>query len=91
MSLTSGGDTRTPITAFTTFPLNAVVGVDATYGANAFPIPSSGITIAPNHVLTAGHSAFQNGAISNPTGTTVSANLTTRTAAPNVTARYFPT
>lgn len=90
MSLTSGGDTRIPTIAFNTFPLNAVVGVDATYGANALPIPSSGITIAPNHVLTAGHSAFQGGIISNPTGTTVGASLTTRTAVPNVTARYFP-
>ncbi len=89
MSLTSGGDTRTQTTAFTTFPLNAVVGVDATYPGSPLPVPSSGITIAPNHVLTAGHSVFQ-GITSSSTATTVSANLTTRTAAPNVTNRYFP-
>jgi Ca2+-binding RTX toxin-like protein/V8-like Glu-specific endopeptidase len=91
MSLTSGGDTRAlPLTS-NIFPLNAVVAVDST-----FPVVldyGSGIAIAPNHVLTAGHIVFRNGSLSVPTGTTISTNLpaiATRTAAPNVINQYFP-
>jgi Ca2+-binding RTX toxin-like protein/V8-like Glu-specific endopeptidase/uncharacterized protein YegL len=90
MSLTSGGDTRGVLLNLNTFPLNAVVAIDTT-----FPTGSgyaSGITIAPNHVLTAGHVVFSGGSTSSMTGTTISTNIAaiaTRTATPNVVNQYF--
>jgi uncharacterized protein YegL/V8-like Glu-specific endopeptidase len=52
-------DNRIPTTSFNIFPLNAVVAVDVQFVtlssiANG---KGSGITIAPNYVLTAGHNA----------------------------------
>ncbi len=90
MSLTSGGDTRGIALNPNTFPLNAVVAIDTTFLTS--PGYASGITIAPNHVLTAGHVVFSGGNISSSTGTTLSTNLAaiaTRTAAPNVVNQYF--
>jgi V8-like Glu-specific endopeptidase len=57
-------DNRLPTTDFTTSPLNAVVAVDISYDPRTNrqgtrdDYSGSGITIAPNHVLTAGHNAY---------------------------------
>ncbi len=88
MSLTSGNDTRAIITTPTIFPFDTIVGVDSTFPTS--PGYGSGITIAPNHLLTAGHVIFNNGNLSTLTGTVISNSLTTRTAIPNVINQYFP-
>ncbi len=92
-------DSRAVTTSFNTFPLNAVVAVDSQFPAGNFI--GSGIVIAPNHVLTAGHNAFNTstGATVSSLRTTISANqpsLNSRSIgatgdpAANVTNFYFP-
>jgi hypothetical protein len=89
MTLTSGNDTRTPVTIPTTiFPFATIVGVDSNFPTSLDY--GSGITIAPSHVLTAGHVVFDSGNLSTPTGTTISNNLAARTSSPNVINQYFP-
>jgi V8-like Glu-specific endopeptidase len=54
-------DDRNSTTNFTTFPLNAVVAIDSRcIISSSIPVNGygSGIIIDPNHVLTAGHNAF---------------------------------
>ena len=69
-----GSDSRQVVTTFGTFPISTVVAVDILdQGGPSF---GSGITIAPNHVLTAGHNAFDTSTNTNATSlrTTTSAN-----------------
>jgi V8-like Glu-specific endopeptidase len=59
----TGTDSRLSTTDFTTFPLNAVVAVDiydrdVAFGRFDGNFEGSGITIAPNYVLTAAHNAY---------------------------------
>jgi V8-like Glu-specific endopeptidase len=61
----TGSDSRLSTTDFTTFPLNAVVAVDIYDRSEITPnfrgnFEGSGITIAPNYVLTAGHNVYNN-------------------------------
>jgi von Willebrand factor type A domain/RTX calcium-binding nonapeptide repeat (4 copies) len=67
-------DNRIPTTDFGTFPLNAVVAVDSQFSFGDGL--GSGITIAPNHVLTVGHNAYSlsNKALVVNIRTTTSAN-----------------
>ena len=69
-------DSRVVTTSFNTFPLNAVVAVDSQFPNS--PSKGSGIIIAPNYVLTAGHNAFDKSNLIPATNlrTTISANLT---------------
>lgn len=58
-----GSDNRLPTNDFSTFPLNTVVAVDIfnrfeKVGKFTGNSTGSGITIAPNHVLTAGHNTY---------------------------------
>lgn len=57
-----GSDNREITTAFNTFPINAVTAIDSQgIFANQVQdsqIIGSGIVVAPNHVLTAGHNAY---------------------------------
>lgn len=73
MTLTPPDD-RVVQTNFNTFPLNAVVAIDSQFAIG--PFSGTGIIIAPNHVLTAGHNAFKigNGGIATNLRTTTSAN-----------------
>jgi V8-like Glu-specific endopeptidase len=79
-------DSRAVKTNFNTFPLNAVVAIDSQFTTG--PFTGTGIIIAPNHVLTAGHNAFKsgNGGLANNLRTTTSANqpsLNPPTTSPN--------
>jgi V8-like Glu-specific endopeptidase len=87
MTLTPPDD-RAVTTSFNTFPLNAVVTIDSQFTTSKV---GTGIIIAPNHVLTAGHNAFRLG---NGTGTGIQAiNLRTITSAnqPNPITRTIGT
>ncbi|AFY58654.1 V8-like Glu-specific endopeptidase [Rivularia sp. PCC 7116] len=69
-----GPDSRQVITSFGTFPISTVTTVDIQTSAGSFV--GSGITIAPNHVLTAGHNPYNasNNTIATSLRTTTSAN-----------------
>ena len=51
-----GSDSRQVITSFGTFPFSTVTAVDIQEPLGSFV--GTGITIGPNHVLTAGHNAY---------------------------------
>ena len=69
-----GPDSRQVITSFDTFAFSTVTAVDALFGSGGGI--GTGITIAPNHVLTAGHNAYNAGTNTNATAlrATISAN-----------------
>ncbi|KST63570.1 cadherin domain-containing protein [Mastigocoleus testarum] len=69
-----GPDSRQVITSFGTFPFSTVTAVDARFGSGGGI--GTGIAIAPNHVLTAGHNAYNARNNTNATAlrATVSAN-----------------
>jgi V8-like Glu-specific endopeptidase len=92
-------DNRLPTTSFSTFPLNSVVAIDIQFGTGT--ARGSGITIAPNHVLTAGHVASSETSVTPPilrtTTSTNQPNLFSRSIGgdprdpgANVTSSYFP-
>jgi V8-like Glu-specific endopeptidase len=93
---------RAIVTDFNEFPLNSVVAVDSLFIPTQTNSIGSGITIAPNYVLTAGHNIFDNksnppfGVVVSKSRTTISSNqvnLVSRIIGDsnsNVADYYFP-